>query len=403
MPRFVYQVRDAKGAATGGVLNASSLDEASRALRGEGNAIVDLRPQTDAGGAAQAGRKSRVKRDDVIFFANQLAVMVDTGVPLPDALDCIIEQTSNDNFRLMLTDISDRVKSGTEFSAALMRYPKVFGNLFVSLVKASEASGTLGKMLQRASRYMEKQRQVHRRVKGAAAYPLAMLCFCVVVVAGMLTYVLPRFEKIYVGKEDVLPVPTRFLLALSSGLIGYWPFIVVGLAAATLSLYLFFRRPRGRIMLDRFRIDMPVLGGMFRRGCLARSLRTLATMVSSGVGMLESLEITAEVAGNAHYRRIWKELSVKLKQGASLSEEMYQYPLIPPSVSQMVAAGEKTGRVGQVLDRVAEFCEEDLDISIKTVTTFIEPAMIIVMGVIIGGIAMALLLPVFSLSRIVAS
>ncbi len=406
MPKFVYQVRDARGAPSRGTLAAGSLEDASRMLRGEGNVIIELREQTgvDLSSDSRApASRARVNRDDVIFFANQLAVMVETGVPLPDAMDGIAEQAANVRFRRILTDVSERVKAGTEFSAALMRYPKLFGSLFVSLVKASEASGTLGKMLQRASRYLEKERQVRRRVKGAAAYPVAMLCFCVLVVIGMLTFVLPRFEKIYAGKHAVLPAPTRLLLALSDGLVSNWPFVILGLAGTGVAGYLFFSRAKGRIMLDRFRLDMPVLGGMFRRACLARSLRTLATMVSSGVSMLESLEITAEVAGNYHYRRIWMELSGRLKEGASLSEEMCSYDLIPRSISQMVGAGEKTGRLGAVLERVAEFCEEELDTAIKTATTFIEPVMIVIMGAIVGGIAMALLLPVFSLSRIVAT
>ncbi|KPK85686.1 MAG: hypothetical protein AMJ81_03140 [Phycisphaerae bacterium SM23_33] len=406
MPTFVYQVRDAKGDAATGAVSASDAGEASRLLRREGHVIVELHERASSQpeastGAPRAGRK-HVKHDEVIFFANQLAVMVDTGVSLADALDSITAQSGSEAFKVILTDISDQVKAGSEFSSALARYPKVFGRLFVAMVKASEASGTLGKMLQRVSNYLEKQRQVRKRVKGAMTYPLAMLGFCVAVLIALLIFVLPRFEKIYAGRSAVLPMPTRALLGLSHGLTDNWPFVLIGFGAVAVGSYVLFRRPEGKVLLDRIRLDMPVVGGMTRRACLARSLRTLSTMVSTGVSMLDSLEIAAEVSGNVFFERIWRELDERLTEGASLSEEMHNHELIPPCVTQMVSAGERTGKLGAVLERVAVFCEEDLDTSIRTATSFVEPVMIIAMGLLVGGIAMALLLPVFSLSKVVA-
>jgi len=407
MPKFQYQVRDARGAPATGVLNAADINEASRTLRSEGNVIVDLREQPGDQAKAQQQAaptsKARAKRDDVIFFANQLAVMVDTGVPLVDSLDAIAENVRHENFRAVLTDISDQVKAGVDFSTALRRYPRIFSRLFVAMVKASEASGTMGKMLRRVADYLEKQRQIRRRVKGALAYPLAMLGFCVLVVTGMLVFVLPRFEKIYAGKSAVLPAPTRFLLGISAFVSGYWYVILGVLGALAVGAWMFLRRPNGKIFLDSLSLKLPVLGPMFRKACLARSLRTLATMVASGVSVLDALQIAAEVAGNVHYDCIWRSLCERLKGGARLSEEMARVPLIPACVSQMVAAGERTGQLATVLERVSGFCEEDLDTAVRTATSFIEPAMIVVMGMVVGGIALALLLPVFSLSSVVAS
>ncbi len=404
MAKFVYQVRDNRGLTGSGVLNAFDLAEASRTLRSEGNVIIDLREQSasaESAGTVQT-RKARAKHEEVIFFANQLAVMVDTGVPLPDALDCIAEQVDSIIFRGVVIDLADQVKSGVDFSAALARYPKIFGKLFVAMVRASEASGMMGEMLQRVAQYLQRQQEIRRQVKGAATYPLAMLCFCVVVVVAMLIFILPRFEKIYAGKSAVLPMPTRFLLALSGGLVDHWMFIIVVIAAVASACWWYFRRPDGKVTLDRIRINMPVLGSMFRRSAMARSLRTLSTMISAGVSMLDALTITAEVSGNIFFSRIWTALGERIKEGASLSDEMLKRPLIPRSVTQMVAAGEKTGRLGPVMDRLAGFCEQDLEVSIKTVTSFIEPVMIVVMGGIVGGVALALLLPVFSLSKVVA-
>jgi type IV pilus assembly protein PilC len=402
MPRFAYQVRDIRGGLLSGVLAASDVTEASRQLRGEGHVIVELHEQQDSVRTRTAASTTRVRRGDVIVFASQLAVMVDTGVPLTEALDAIASQIKSESFKPVLVEIADQVKAGGEFSSALATYPRIFDHLFVSMVRASEASGTMGAMLQRVAKYLEKQRALRRQVKGAMAYPVAMLGFCLLVVIGMLTFILPRFEKIYGGKSQALPAPTRALLVTSDVFVEHWPFILAGAVLAALGTYAYARSPEGQRWLDGLRLRLPVLGNMFRRASLARSLRTLAAMVNTGVNVLESLEITAEVSGNRHYADVWRELGRGVKEGGSLSNEMLGHELIPRSVTQMVAAGERSGRLGSVLDRVAGFCEEDLEASVRVVTSFIEPAMIVVMGTIIGGIALALLLPVFSLSKIVA-
>lgn len=405
MTQFAYQVRDAAGRADSGTLTAGSVSEAARTLRGDGNTIVSLKETgaRPAQPAADQPVRARVRRDDVVFFANQLAVMVDTGVPLSDALDSIAEQTVQPGFKSVVCDISERVKGGQELSAALAHYPKAFGHLFVAMVKASEASGTLGKMLQRVAAYLHQQRTVIKRVKGALAYPVGMLGFCVLIVVLMLAFVLPRFEAIYAGKKAALPLPTRMLLGLSNGIVSYWFIIVPVLAGLVTVALLLLRRPEGRKFLDGFRLNIPLMGSMFRKACLARSLRTLATMISTGVGVLDAIEIAAGVCGNYHFDRMWRDLADRLRQGSALADEMRKTRLIPPSVTQMVSAGERTGKLAMVLDRVAVFCEEDLDTAIRTSTSFIEPVMIVVMGLLVGGIALALLLPIFSLSKIVAN
>ena len=405
MPQFTYEVRDATGATHKGAMAAANSAEASRMLRSDGNVILNLHEQAAVAAATRAhgASRKRAKRDDVIFFANQLAVMVDTGVSLPDALDGIAVQTTTESFQEVIEDLSEEVKSGVDFSTALSKYPRIFGRLFVAMVKASEASGTMGKMLQRISRYLDNERRIRKRVLGAILYPAGMLSFCVLVVICMLVFVLPRFEKIYEGRSAALPVPTRILMGISSVMTDHWALLLGGTFTAVMGAYLYFRRPDGQIVLDRMRIKAPVVGGIYRRACMARSLRTLSTMVETGVSMLESMEITAEVSGNYHYTAIWRGLGDRLKEGASLSEEMRHCPLIPACVCQMVAAGEQTGKLSDVLDRIATFCEEDLDTIIRSATSLIEPAMIVIMGVIVGGVALALLLPVFSMSKVVAS
>lgn len=406
MAQFAYKVRDDGGAMSAGVLDAHDLTDARDTLREEGKSIVSL--QENFGPAGQQGETvvplgghKRIKTDDVIYFTTQLAVMVDTGVPLIDALDAIASHTAHPGLKRVLDEMCEDVRGGVEFSAALAKHPKVFDTLFVALMRASEMSGTMGQMLQRVSTYMEDQRGTRKRIKGAMVYPLCMLGFCVVVVVSLLIFVLPRFEKIYAGKNAVLPVPTRALLAISHTLTDYWPFIIGALAAAVVGGVTYFRSENGQRVLDTIRIRIPVLGGIYRKACLARSLRCMATMVSTGVSMLEGLDITSQVAGNRHYAAIWDRVADGVKEGASVSEQLMDCPLMPGTFAQMIDAGERTGKLGMVMDRIARFCEEDLKTAVKAVTSMIEPLMIIIMGIIVGGIAMALLLPVFKLSKVV--
>jgi len=401
MTRFIYEARDAGGQHVTGALTAVSAAEASQSLRRDGKTVLSVHEEHAMLQVAQGNRK-RIKRDDVIFFTTQLAVMVDTGVPLDEALDVIARQTENLTFQEIILGLSDEVKGGVEFSLALEKHPKVFGNLFVALMRASEASGTMGQMLQRVSEYMEQERETRKNIQGAMTYPLCMLGFCVLVVVGLLVFILPRFEKIYSGKGAMLPLPTRFLLALSHGLVDYWPFIVGGLVAAAVGGYLYFRKPAGKVLLDKARINVPLFGRMYRKAYLARSLRTMATMVTTGVGILEGLEITAQVSGNSEYARVWRGLAERVKEGGTLSENLFECALVPATIAQMVDAGERTGKLGMVMNRVAAFCEDDLKIAVKAMTSMIEPVMIIIMGILVGGIAMALLLPVFSLSKVVS-
>jgi type IV pilus assembly protein PilC len=344
----------------------------------------------------------RVRQEDVIYFCSQLTVMVETGVPLADALDAIAQESEHTGVKAMVHDLSEQVKGGVEFSRALESYPKQFPSIFVALMRASEASGQMGTMLQRVSDYMVQERDVRRKVKGAMAYPLAMLSFCFLVVGCLLVFVLPQFQGIYEGKGAVLPAPTKFLLALSDTLINQWPLVLGGGVALVAGLVMYCRTAGGRRMVDFLRISLPVIGPMYRKSYLSRSLRTLATMTATGVGVLDSLEITAQVAGNSYYEEVWRGVSERAEEGKTLADGLRGNPLIPAGIAQMVSSGEKTGKLDSVLERVADFCDDELKQAIKTMTSFIEPVMIIVIGGLIGAIAIALLLPIFSVSKVMS-
>jgi len=400
MPRFAYQTRELSGRSDSGVLVAPDASEAMRQLRHEGRVVLTLKEEL-ASALPPAGPQ-KIRKEDIIFMANQLAVMVDTGVPLTDALDAISAQTDHSGLKKMVESIAAQVRSGVEFSKALEEHPKHFSRLFVAMMRASEASGTMGLMLTRVSEYMSSERDTIKRIKGAMVYPICMLTFCAIVVLALLIFVLPKFEKIYASKGAALPMPTKILLGMSHGVCDYWPFLLAGLAAAGTGAWAFLRSPDGKIFMDGLRINLPIVGPMYRKAYMSRSLRTLATMISTGVSVLEGLHITAEVAGNYYFEKIWKELAERIKEGAGMADELFKVPLIPRTVSQMISAGERTGKLGMVMNRVADFCEDDLKLAVKTITTMVEPMMIIIMGLLIGGIAMALLLPVFSIAKVVA-
>lgn len=407
MPNYSYQVRDRRGQVSDGTLSAPSLDGASRALRRDGSTIVSLQPRARQSGDDRdlvVSHGKRVKRDDVIFFCTQLAVMVDAGVPLADALDAIAAQTSHPTLRVIIEDISGRVKAGAPFSQTLEAYPKVFSRLFVTTMRVAESSGAMGSMLQRLSEYLEQERETRKRIKGALVYPILLLCFCTVVVLALLIFVMPRFQKIYANKGVPLPMPTQILLGLSSALVAYWPAILFALALAVTGGWLYAQSAPGRRAIARVRISLPILGPMYRKAYLARSLRTMATMVSAGVSMLECLSLTAEVAGNPYYEDVWNDVADHVKEGSSVSDRLHHHTgLVPTTVVQMVSAGERTGQLAKVMNRVATFCESDLRSAVKSATTLMEPLVIVVMGLLVGSIAIALLLPVFNISQVVAS
>ena len=405
MPRFDYQARSANGEATQGVITAPSGSEAAKSLRAEGKFIVNLAEVADAAdGAAQIsfGGK-RVKAYDVILFASQMAVMVDTGVSLTEALGGIIEQTASPAFKRVLQKILDDVEAGTPLSTALAKHPQAFKPLFVNLVRASEASGKLGQMLDRCAGYLAVQRETRKKVTGAMIYPAFLMFMSVAVVVFLLVYLMPKFTGIYAGREQMLPAPTKVLLTVSTWLAENWMWWCVGIALVVVAAVFLLRSNRGGRSRDWLKLHVPLIGGMLHKTYLVRSLRTLGTLIGSGVSMLDAVSITRAVVGNHYFQDMWDEVDRRVQGGEQLSVPLQEARLVPRSVTQMVRAGERSGHLADVLDRVSIFLERDLDQTIKRVTQMIEPIMIFVMGAIVGSIVIALLLPIFTLSRVVGS
>ena len=404
MARFNYQARDGGGDLTSGMVMAASVEEAAGKLRADGKYIIRISPSGDVEQEAFAASRTRgTKRREVIFFAHQLAVMIETGVPLTDALESAMEQTADAHFQAVLREVSNHVKGGGEFSAALEKFPKVFPPAMTSLVHAGEASGTMPLMLNRLANYLGKEDAILRQARGALLYPLFMLVMTVAVTIFLLAFVLPKFAGIYESRQATLPAPTRLLLVLSRGLVQWWHIWVtlavgLGIVAALLN-----RAHAGRRLFDWLKLNAPIARTLFGQLYIARACRTMGTLIGAGVTMLDMIGIIKQVTNNVYYDQLWDNVDERLRQGAQLSEPLFHSDLFPRSIVQMIYAGEKSGQLGKVFARVADFTEGEFDQAVKTTTQFIEPLMVCVMGSMIGFVAISLLLPIFSVGTVVAS
>ena len=405
MARFAYVARSSGGESLQGEVAAPSQSEAARLLRGEGKFVVALRElaeQLDPAQVEVSLSRRRVSRDDVIHFASQLGIMIEAGVPITEAISGMMEQSSPGAFRRLLADLVGQLEAGREFSAVLARHPKAFKPMFVNLVRAAEASGTLGPMLQRCARYLREERDTRRRVRRAMIYPVLLLVMCLGVTVFLMTYLLPKFTVIYAGKEATLPRPTLVLMAVSGWLTTWWKVWASTLVGTIALSWAYLRSARGRPAANWLALHLPIIGQMYHKTLLTRSLRTLGTLVDAGVSMLDSVTIARNVSRNHYFEQMWDRVSERLHHGEQLSNPLHGDPLVPRFIVQMIYSGERSGQLGSVLTRVGEFLEEDLRVTVQAATKMIEPVMICIMGTLVGSIAIALLLPIFTISRVIA-
>jgi type IV pilus assembly protein PilC len=408
MPQYRYQARHVTGRVHGGLLSAESAAMAATILRNQGQHVLRMVPlgERDAHQWSNmlkwlnwsSGPSSR----DVLDFTTQLAVMIRAGISLRQALEGIAEQTRNVRFRTMLLSIKTDVESGQSFSAAIARYPRQFSALYVNMVKASEMSGSFSKMLDRIAAFMLQQLETRKMVVSASVYPAIIAIMAISVTIFLLTFVLPRFAGVFQGKEDVLPWPTLFLMGLSGWMIEYWWVMLIGLGVLVASGIAFARTAVGRSFIDRGQLVMPLFQRMFRALYVSRSLQTMGELLNAGVPVMDSLHVTADITGNVHYRKLWRDVHASVREGHKLHDELDRSTLLPRSVNQMISAGEESGRLAEVLQEVAAYYARVLRDAIKTLTSMIEPLLIVVMGSIVGFIAMAIILPIFKMSSIVS-
>lgn len=403
MPTYRYETRDSAGRLNAGAISAPTLAAASMQLRQGGQYILSLAAVAEGkrGKAVQFNLAFGPGMRDVQNFTSQLAVMIRAGISIRAAIEGIAEQTENPRFRVMLQQMRKDVEAGKQFSEALARYPKVFSPLYINMVKASELSGGFSKMLDKIAAYLAQQIETRSMVVGAMIYPGIIGSMAVGTTIFLLTFVLPRFMVIFKGKEAALPTPTKLLLALSQFMVNYWYVLIAAAIAAVWGFFLLLRTGGGRMWWDKTKLTVPLFKKMFRALYITRSLHTMGQLINAGVPMLDTISITADISGNTLYRRMWRSVHSAVKQGKKVSSPLTRSTLLPRAVVQMIGAGEESGKLGEVLDEVSEYYGRELKAVIKSVTAMIEPLMIVLMGSVVGFIAMSIILPIFKLSQLV--
>jgi type IV pilus assembly protein PilC len=406
---YAYKARDAAGNVITGSLAAATAEEVGARLRAEGKYVLMVQDHAAKLTAAMDERSFRrrqtarnVRREDVIAFCQQLSVMLETGVPLSEALDAFCQQTPSKSFKIVLASLRDAIYGGDQFSAAMARWPGVFPTMMVSLMKASEASGTMAMMLGRVGGYLAKERRTARQIKGALGYPLFMMGTAVVMTIFLMAFVLPRFAKIYEMRSAQLPAPTRVLLGISHFITSQYWYYGPALAVGGIGLILWLQHRSGRQVVDWLKLNAPVLKRMFGQLYITRAARTMSTLLSSGVNLIDIINICRGVTNNLYYERLWNVMEEGVREGRQISDAVFAAPFISRNVASMIASGERSGRLAEVMERIAAFSEEELDAAVKQMTSYIEPCMILFMGVLVGGVAMALLLPIFSMGKVMA-
>jgi type IV pilus assembly protein PilC len=407
MPHYRFQVRQPGGQLSAGVLAAESAAAAAERLRGQGGHVLQVTPVREggrdlAGWVALLNWSSGPSAKDVLDFTTQLAVMIRAGISIRAALEGIAEQVTNPGFRKVLQQIRGDVEAGKQFSEAIARYPKLFSPLYVNMVRASEMSGSFAKMLDRIAAYLAQEIETRKMVIGASIYPGIIATMAISVTVFLLTFVLPRFAGVFKGKEDALPAPTRFLMGLSGFMVEWWWAIAIGAVAGVTGFLIFIRTELGSFWWDRFKLTVPVVGRMFRALYISRSLHTMGELLNAGVPMLDTIAITGDISGNRLYKRMWRGVYGAVKQGKKVQSQLSRSRLLPRSVVQMIAAGEESGKLGEVLDEISAYYAKALRDAIKAVTSLIEPVMIVLMGGVVGFIAMAIILPIFKMSNLVS-
>ena len=396
MPDYKYQGTSRAGGSVSGVMTAANKSELANLLK---------RQQITATKMTEKGKEFNiptfgggVKAKELAIFTRQFSVMIDAGLPLVQCLEILASQQENKFFQKVLTTTRGQVEGGATLSAAMRSSPKVFDALYVNMVEAGETGGILDTILQRLSTYIEKNVKLQRAVKSALVYPVGVLTVAGGVITLLLWKVVPIFATLFAGLGVDLPLPTKIVIALSE-FVGsiFGLLILVALGLGIFGIKIWYGTKQGRFVLDTIILKLPVLGILMRKIAVARFTRTLGTLISSGVPILEGLDITAKTAGNAVVERALQQVRRSLEEGKSLTEPLRDAQVFPGMVTQMIAVGEQTGAMDAMLQKIADFYEEEVDAAVKDLLTALEPIMIVFLGVVVGGVVISMYLPLFSL------
>ena len=401
MPKFVWEGKTRAGGNLSGEIEAPNEAFVLAQLRRQQIVPVKVKAKARDLGIKLPGFRTKVSQKELAIFTRQFATMIDAGLPLVQCLDILGMQQENQAFKTVILKVKEDVESGSTFADALAKHPKVFDELFVNLVAAGEVGGILDTILSRLAAHIEKAMRLAKKIKGAMVYPSTIVAVAVIVTVILLVYVIPIFGKMFQDFGQALPAPTTFVLGLSAFTRKYFLAVLVALGLMYAALRWYRGTENGRRSTDAFLLRLPVVGSLLQRIAVARFSRTLGTMVSSGVPILESMDIVAKSAGN----RVIEEAIVKarhsISEGKTIADPLSEAKVFPVMVTQMVAVGEATGALDTMLNKIADFYDEEVDAAVEALTALLEPMLMIFLGVVIGGLVIAMYLPIFKLAGVV--
>ena len=395
MPTYRYTAKGMTGETAHGTLVVANQGMVLEALRKQGLVVIGIQEVTSQRGRGLGG----VKLEDLVIFSRQLATLVDAGIPLVTSLDTLHAQIEKPGLRGVIGRVRDDVEGGTNFTEALGKHPHVFSNLFVSMVKAGEASGTLAEILDRLATYLEKSSALERKVRSSLVYPAVVICMAGSITMLLVLKVVPTFKGIFASLGGELPLPTQILLGFSDFCQQYFLLGVGMIAGVVYGLRRYARTPVGRLQIDALLLKLPVFGILMRKVAIARFSRTLTTLTKSGVAILAALEIVGKTAGNTVVERAVERVRASIREGENIAGPLGASGIFPPLVVRMVGVGEQTGQLEKMLTKIADFYESEVDTAVGSLTSIIEPLIIAVLGVVVGGIVIAIFLPIVKVTQ----
>ena len=406
MATFVWEGRTAQGRLVkGDSLEAPDREAALARLREQRIRPIPSRVREKGKGLEKEisipGFGEKVTTRDVSLATRQLATMIDAGLPIVQCLDILGQQSESKLLCKTLGTVKKDVEGGSTLADALRKHPKIFDDLYVNMVEAGEAGGILNTILNRIALFIEKANRLKKKVKGAMIYPCAIVCVAVIVVAVLMIFVIPVFAELYGGMGKALPLPTQICIDISNWFVAYWYVLVMGAAGVFMGISFYYKTPQGRMNIDRLLLRSPIIGDLLRKVAVARFSQNMSLLLSSGVPILDGLAITGKTAGNKVVEKAILESRVSISQGKTVAEPLRDSKIFPPLVCQMVAVGESTGGLDNMLKKVAELYEEEVDDAVNNLTAMMEPMIMVVLGVILGGLVIAMYLPIFQMGSLV--
>ena len=397
MATFAYSGRTRQGQTVSGERIAETMDGAVAALRREQILVTQISPLKEAAPKAAKPSGKSVSAKNLAVFTRQFSVMIDAGLPLVQCLEILGTQEEDKGFSSVILATRGDVEGGASLADAMKKHPKTFDPLFTNMIAAGEAGGILDTILKRLATYIEKAVKLKSQVQSAMIYPIAVIVIAALVVGVILWKVIPTFANLFAGLGAELPLPTRIVIALSNGLVRFMPFILVGIGAFVFAFRSYYASPNGRRVIDAVVLKLPVLGSLMRKIAVSRFCRTLSTLLASGVSILEALDITARTAGNAIIEEAIQTTRKSIERGETIAQPLRETNVFPSMVVQMISVGEATGALDTMLSKIADFYEEEVDVAVAGLLTLLEPIMIFFLGTVVGGIVIAMYLPIFDL------